>query len=219
MVIGEDGFAQIEFILDNPRIRHFVGEIEASKSRHTDPRDVIEAIRPTFEELLRDKTWLPDQYQDLSEVSGMGGGIGTWLLLRRRDGGLAFSSLVVPPGVQTPVHDHLAWGLVGLYRGEQDEEVFARQDDGRVDGLASVILVERRSLRPGDLYALLPESDIHRVKTTSAENSVSLHLLGIDNGCIWRHRFFPEENRVEPFRSGYVNSTCDESSQIGPKAG
>jgi hypothetical protein len=41
--------------------------------------------------------------------------------------------------------------------------------------------------------------------------SVSLHLLGNDNGCIWRHRFFPEEGRVEPFRSGYVNSDCVEA--------
>ena len=24
----------------------------------------------------------------------------------------------------TPVHDHLAWGLVGLYRGNQDEEFY-----------------------------------------------------------------------------------------------
>lgn len=31
-------------------------------------------------------------------------------------------SLVVPPGSMTPVHDHLAWGLVGLYKGNQDEE-------------------------------------------------------------------------------------------------
>ena len=31
---------------------------------------------------------------------------------------------------------------------------------------------------------LLPENDIHRVRTTSAITSVSLHLLGNDNGCI-----------------------------------
>ena len=30
--------------------------------------------------------------------------------------------------------------------------------------------------------------------------SVSLHLLGIDNGCIWRHRFVPEEGKVAPLQ-------------------
>ena len=59
-----------------------------------------------------------------------------WLLYRAGDGGLAFSSLVVPAGMQTPVHDHLAWGLVGLYRGEQEEDVFTRRDDASDDGPA-----------------------------------------------------------------------------------
>ena len=69
----------------------------------------------------------------------MGGGIGQWLLYRAEDGSLSLFSLVVPSGSATPVHDHLAWGLVGLYRGEQDEEIYAR--DGR-----RARLVERRAL-------------------------------------------------------------------------
>ena len=51
-----------------------------------------------------------------------------WLLYRAGDGSLSLFSLVVPPGAETPVHDHLAWGLVGLYRGTQDEEIFASGD-------------------------------------------------------------------------------------------
>ena len=97
----------------------------------------------------------------------MGSGIGMWLLYRAGDGGLAFSSLVVPPGAQTPVHDHLAWGLVGLYRGSQDEDVYPRHDDGDNEERAELAVVERRSLVPGDIYELLPENDIHRVRTTS----------------------------------------------------
>ncbi|HEU5434130.1 MAG TPA: hypothetical protein VFU81_20840, partial [Thermomicrobiales bacterium] len=75
---------------------------------------------------------------------------------------------------------------------------------------ARLRVAERRSLTPGDFYELFPETDIHRVRTTSDVTSVSLHLLGIDNGCIWRHRFYPDEQRVEPFRSGYVNLPCDD---------
>ena len=91
----------------------------------------------------------------------MGGGIGQWLLFRAADRSLSLFSLVVPPGSMTPVHDHLAWGLVGLYRGNQDEE-FYRPRGGELD------LVRRRPLEPGDFYALLPpRNDIHRVRTTS----------------------------------------------------
>jgi predicted metal-dependent enzyme (double-stranded beta helix superfamily) len=197
-----------QYILDTPRLRAFVEAIDNIRERINEPREVIAAIRPLFADLLADKTWLPDRYQDIADVSGMGRGIGTWLLYRAGDGSLAFSSLVVPPGVQTPVHDHLAWGLVGLYRGEQEEDVFTRRDDGSTEGEAELALAERRTLRPGDFYELLPDNDIHRVRTISDVTSVSLHLLGNDNGCIWRHRFYPDEGRVEPFRSGYVNVEC-----------
>jgi predicted metal-dependent enzyme (double-stranded beta helix superfamily) len=139
----------------------------------------------------------------------MGGGIGQWLLFRAGDRSLTLFSLVVPPGAQTPVHDHLAWGLVGLYRGTQDEEIFGDPDGAGAGGAIS--LLERRALVPGDFYALLPpRDDIHRVRTTSPETSVSIHLLTNDTGCVWRHAYEPESGAVRPFRSGYVNVACEE---------
>jgi len=110
----------------------------------------------------------------------------------------------VPSESETPVHDHLAWGLVGLYRGTQDEEIFAREGQ-------ELRLTERRALAPGDFYALLPpRDDIHRVRTTSAETSVSIHLLTNDTGCVWRHSFDPDSGEEHPFRSGYVNVPCED---------
>jgi predicted metal-dependent enzyme (double-stranded beta helix superfamily) len=134
----------------------------------------------------------------------MGGGIGQWLLCRAADGSLSFFALVVPPGAETPVHDHLAWGLVGLYRGTQDEEIYARRG-------GALELVERRGLVPGDFYALIPPTDdIHRVRTTSDETSVSLHLLTNDTGCVWRHAYDPATGAESDFRSGYANVDCRE---------
>jgi predicted metal-dependent enzyme (double-stranded beta helix superfamily) len=102
------------------------------------------------------------------------------------------------------VHDHLAWGLVGLYRGNQDEEIYAERDD-------CLKLTERRAIAPGDFYALIPpRDDIHRVRTTSADASVSIHLLTNDTGCIWRHSYDPESGERAPFRSGYANVSCDD---------
>jgi 3-mercaptopropionate dioxygenase len=115
----------------------------------------------------------------------MGGGIGQWLLFRTADRSLSLSSLVVPPGAETPVHDHLAWGLVGLYQGTQDEEIYAERNGG-------LRLLQSRSLASGDFYELIPpRDDIHRVRTTSEETSVSIHLLTNDTGCVWRHTFDP----------------------------
>jgi predicted metal-dependent enzyme (double-stranded beta helix superfamily) len=191
-----------EFVLDTPNVREFVAHVEAAISASGSPEEACEAIRPRFGELLADRSWLPDEYQAPAPESGMGGGIGQWLLYRDDDGSLSLFSLVVPPGSETPIHDHLAWGLVGLYRGTQDEEIFARRS-------GALELVERRPLRPGDFYALIPPSDdIHRVRTTSEETSVSIHLLTNDTGCVWRHTFDADSGEERPFRSGYVNVAC-----------
>lgn len=199
-----------EWVLDNATMRAFIGAVNEIRSREADPRAAIAAIRPHFAELLNTPEWLPAAYQEPASDSGMGSGIGMWLLYRAEDGSLAFSALVVPPGAQTPVHDHLAWGLVGLYRGEQEEDVFVRSDDGVDDHHADLVLSQRNRLTPGDFYELLPENDIHSVRTTSAVTSVSLHLLNNDNGCIWRHRFDPADGSVQPFRSGWLNVPCSE---------
>jgi predicted metal-dependent enzyme (double-stranded beta helix superfamily) len=192
-----------EFVLDTPRIRDFVGGVRHAIAAAPSPEAACDAIRPDFAELLADQTWLPDELAEAVPGSGMGGGIGQWLLYRAGDESLSLFALVVPSGSATPVHDHLAWGLVGLYRGEQDEEIYAREGD-------ELRLVERRALQAGDFYALFPpHDDIHRVRTTSPQTSVSIHLLTNDTGCVWRHSFDPETGAESPFRSGYANAACE----------
>jgi predicted metal-dependent enzyme (double-stranded beta helix superfamily) len=193
-----------EYVLDTAVVRAFVDDVRETIASASSPEQACEALRPRFAELLADSDWLPAQYQAAAPESGMGGGIGQWLLYRADDQSLSLFSLVVPPGSETPIHDHLAWGLVGLYRGEQDEEIYARRE-------GALELVERRSLVPGDFYVLIPpRDDIHRVRTTSAQTSVSIHLLTNDTGCVWRHAFDPASGEARPFRSGYVNVACED---------
>ncbi len=196
-----------EYALDTPAVRAFVDDVRAGIGAAPSPEAACDAIRPRFAELLADQSWLPPELGEAVPDSGMGGGIGQWLLYRAGDGSLSLFSLVVPSGSATPVHDHLAWGLVGLYRGEQDEEIYAHER-------GTLRLVERRALVPGDFYTLIPpRDDIHRVRTTSAQSSVSIHLLTNDTGCVWRHAYDPETGHASPFRSGYANVACaDEPS-------
>jgi 3-mercaptopropionate dioxygenase len=193
-----------QYPLDTPVVRAFIADVRDTIATAASPADACERIQPRFAELLADRDWLPTAYQEPAPESGMGGGIGQWLLHRAGDGSLSLFSLVVPPGAQTPVHDHLAWGLVGLYRGTQDEEIY-------VDAGGGLTLRERRALQTGDFYALIPpRDDIHRVRTTSTETSVSIHLLTNDTGCVWRHSFDVDSGATQPFRSGYVNVDCED---------
>jgi len=193
-----------EYVLDTPVVRGFITAVGSAIETAASPEEACDAFRPRFAELVRDAEWLPAEYQEGAAASGMGVGIAQWLLYRAGDGSLSLFSLVVPAGARTPIHDHLAWGLVGLYRGTQEEELYAERD-------GAWRLVDRRPLAPGDFYALLPpHNDIHRVRTTSPEASVSLHLLTNDTGCTWRHVYDAESGARSPFGSGYANTACED---------
>jgi predicted metal-dependent enzyme (double-stranded beta helix superfamily) len=197
------------FLVDTPEIRALIDETERVTAAIPRDEERVEALRPAFAALLAAEGWLPDAFARPDDKSRMGGGIGQYALYRARDGSLCLFSLVVPAGAETPVHDHLAWGLVGIYRGRQDETVYRRLDDGRDPGRARLQISRRQTLGPGELYTLLPPvDDIHFVRTVSDTPSISIHLLANDTACVWRHRFDVASGIVTPFRSGYANAPC-----------
>lgn len=210
LLLRESAMAD-EFICDTPEVRTFIGQVKAILSGDGSVTEKLAAIRPYFSRMMEDPTWLPEEFRRTPAVGGMGVGIANWLLYRDTNGTLSLAALVLPPGATTPVHDHLAWGLVGLYVGEQDEEVFethvpVRQNDKHTD----LRLAIKTHLQVGSFYELIPPSgDIHRLTTTSTGPSISLHLLTNDVGCVLRHRFVPETGEVGLFRSGYTNLQCE----------
>src|SRR5579871_1707302 len=131
-----------EFYLESQSFRAFVAAARRVADETGDREAAVRHLREPFAALLRDPSWLPNEFARPIEDSGMGRGIASYLLYRAADRSLSVSSLVVSSGTMTPVHDHLAWGLVGLYRGEQDEEVFRRLDDASRAGEARLALVE-----------------------------------------------------------------------------
>ena len=192
-----------EYVLDTPFVHDLIAEVKHRIGHADSAASASESIRPLFEAALANRDWLPEEFQQDVPGSGMGGGIGQWLLYRSADRSLCLFSLVVPPGSMTPIHDHLAWGLVGVYRGNQDEEFYLPSEDAIEPG-------RRRPLDPGDYYVLLPPiDDVHRVRTTSAETSVSIHLLANDTGCTERHTFDVDSGAQHPFRSGWANAECE----------
>jgi 3-mercaptopropionate dioxygenase len=212
---GTDEDCEEEYFLDNPSIYSFVETVDEMADRNEAIPDLLEELHEPFRDLLMDDEWLPEMYRELppeeyDDKGHMGDDIAQWLLYRR-DEKLALFSLVIPPRHETPVHDHLSWGLVGLYQGTQHEEFYRRLDDNDVDeGHAKLELVHEQEQARGDFYELVPpEGDIHSVRTTSDVPSVSIHLLGADVGCIPRHAFDPKADFVRQFQSGYTNVACE----------
>jgi 3-mercaptopropionate dioxygenase len=197
------------FLVDAPEIRGLVNEARRMTAGIADTVARVEALKPAFATLLAAEGWLPDEYASPDLTSGMGSGIGQYALYRAEDGSLTLFSLVIPAGAETPVHDHLAWGLVGVYRGRQQETIYRRTDDGRDETKAVLEISRTQAMDAGEFYSLVPpRDDIHFVKTLSDQPSVSIHLLANDTACVWRHRFDPSTGDVKAFRSGYSNAPC-----------
>jgi predicted metal-dependent enzyme (double-stranded beta helix superfamily) len=205
---------QYGYIVDVPEIRALIDETRRLMREVPDHSAKVEALKPAFSRLLAADGWLPEAFAQPDTKSGMGGGIGQYALYRDEAGELCLFTLVVPPGAATPVHDHLAWGIIGVYRGEQLDTTYARLDDGSEEGKATLQMVSEQVAPTGSFYTLLPpDGDIHYVKTLSEAPSVSIHLLANDTACVWRHRFDPAAGTVTPFRSGYSNAACPPEAQ------
>jgi 3-mercaptopropionate dioxygenase len=200
-----------ELFVEHQTLRRFIAVAIEIVRGNTDVATKLSQLRAPFGALLSDPEWLPDNFKQPAASTTMGYGVASLLLYRSEPKDLSLSTLVVAPGLATPVHNHLAWGLVGLYQGEKEEEEYDVRGDDEEMAVRPLTLRTRRVLRKGDFYELVPPwNDVHRVRTISPEPSVSLHLLANDIGCVVRKKFDPETGRAEPFRSGWSNAPCEE---------
>jgi len=185
-------------------LKAFIAEVEQVVASSEDRRDTIARLKPGFATLLADSTWLHADFRQPVARKFV-----QYAIYRAEDASLSVMAMVVPSGVATPVHDHRAWGLVGVYQGRQREKVYRRLDDGSRRDFADLQQIAENILSPGDLTTLLPpEGDIHMIETISAEASISIHILGNDIGCEQRHRYDVEHKSVQGFKSGYINTSC-----------
>jgi predicted metal-dependent enzyme (double-stranded beta helix superfamily) len=175
--------------------------VNAAIASGSEPEALIDRLRAPFAEFLAKDGWLP-----ASCTRPIPGKAASYVLLRSRDPEFVLFSMVLPAHESTKIHNHLAWGLIGLAQGRQHEVQYRRVDDGSNPNVAELAQTEVRDLELGDITRLLPPvDDIHIITTLSDVPSISIHLLGNDLGRIPRQLFYPEERRAETFISGYDN--------------
>ena len=111
-------------------------------------------------------------------------------------------SFVWGPGQKTPVHDHTVWGIIGMLRGSECAQAFARDAQGHL-----VVNGPEVTLNPGDLDKVSPTlGDIHlvrnafadRVGSTAFEDQVRDLALPVEFG-IENMNMFIDWNRSGPF--------------------
>jgi len=146
-------------------------------------REIVERARPLLEELLSVPDLLPPEYRQ-----SRGHKYGQYLLYKPEDEAFSVIAFVWGPGQASPVHDHLVWGLVGLYEGAIAEKRFRRVDDRSDPRRAVLQEIETVHAGAGDISFVYPdEADIHQVYNPHDQAAISIHVYGTDIGKQQRH--------------------------------
>jgi len=179
------------------RLRRFVADMTRLVEVHGHAEaDVADQARDLLAGLVAHDDWLPEAFA-LSDPTHYR----QYLLYADPLERFSLVSFVWGPGQQTPVHDHLVWGLVGMLRGSETETKYHR-----TAGTPALRPGTRTVLHPGMVGAVSPAGeDIHVVANALADqSSISIHLYGGNIGRIERHVFDPLSGAAKSFVSSYT---------------
>jgi 3-mercaptopropionate dioxygenase len=91
------------------------------------------------------------------------------------DGSFSVVAVVWRPGQVTPIHDHVAWCVVGVIQGAEYEQLYSLAADG-----SHLVEVGRSSNGAGEVSGFAPPGDIHRVANHGQDVSISINIYGAD---------------------------------------
>jgi predicted metal-dependent enzyme (double-stranded beta helix superfamily) len=178
------------------RLRHFIGALAELLDSHPLEEAALHRGGELLAQLVSVDDWLPDDYAQPDPERYQ-------QFLLHADSRQRFSivSFVWGPGQQTPIHDHRVWGLIGMLRGAEYSQGYARHPDG-------ALLPEgpRVRLAPGQVEAVSPRiGDIHQVRNALSDQvSISIHVYGANIGAVHRAVYQPDGSE-KLFISGYSN--------------
>ena len=91
------------------------------------------------------------------------------------DGSFSIVALLLWPGQETVIHDHVTWCAVAMIQGLEREELFT------LDPASDCLQLTRSSLNhPGEVSGFAPPGDIHRMSNPGSELSISINVYGTD---------------------------------------
>ena len=99
----------------------------------------------------------------------------THLLYTEPGGSFSIVAMVLRPGQETPIHDHVTWCVFGVIKGVESEELFIHnEEDGYLERKGNNINTT------GEVSGFAPPGDIHRVRNAHGVTAISIHIYGTD---------------------------------------
>jgi predicted metal-dependent enzyme (double-stranded beta helix superfamily) len=177
-------------------LRDFIAELSSLLDDTPNEAEILARSGRSLATLIAEDDWLPDAYAAPDPLRYR-----QYLLHRDARARFSVVSFVWGPGQATPVHDHRTWGLIGVLRGAELVETFARDDDGALRSTGPGTIA-----RPGAVDWVSPRiGDIHRVANAFDDRvSISIHVYGADIGAV-RRATYDGNGQPRPFISGYAD--------------
>lgn len=179
------------------RLREFVTGFARLLDQGPDEARILAEGGALLAGLVAQDDWLPEAYAQPDAQHYR-------QYLLHADSAERFSvvSFVWGPGQRTPIHDHTVWGLIGVLRGAEIAQAYARNEQGQFLPTGA----EHR-LQTGQVEAVSPRiGDVHQVSNAHADQtSISIHVYGANIGAVRRSVYAPD-GTAKPFVSGYSNS-------------
>ncbi|MBG8562097.1 MULTISPECIES: cysteine dioxygenase [Pseudomonas] len=179
------------------RLRQFIDELASLLDRETDEAALLDDGQRLLQQLVAHDDWLPPELAQPSPERYQ-----QYLLHCDSRQRFSIVSFVWGPGQTTPVHDHRVWGLIGMLRGAEYAQGFARNEHGALLPSGSPVRLER-----GQVEAVSPRiGDIHQVSNAFDDQvSISIHVYGANIGAV-RRAVYLADGSEKPFISGYSNT-------------
>ena len=155
----------------------FVDDVHDFRLAYPDQRRLATAVAHRLRQLLSDPRWLPPEY-----CEPFADRYRQHVLYVAPDGGYSVVSLVWLPGQETPIHNHVAWCVVGVYEGAERETRYHLYED-QADRQVFLVKGPTYTAVPGQTAALIPPAEnIHRVTNCTTDRTISIHVYGADIG-------------------------------------
>lgn len=183
-------------------IKRYIDEAESIVRSSKSESEVLRNLKPRLEKLLANPDLLGEAFTPRHDRFAMN------LIYMPEDCVFSVIGGVWNPGQTTPIHDHLTWALIGVYKGEERESLFRRLDDRSNPKFAKLELASENINKKGHV-TVLGSSGIHRVDNISNAPAISIHVYGRDIGNLERHSYDPMTGEVGRFVSGYCNVLRD----------
>ncbi len=158
-----------------PALSESISTILAQAADHQAVCHEIALLLPNF---LRQAHRLPQETRSPDPA-----GYRRTLLHEARDGAFSIGCFVWSPGQRTPIHDHTAWGVIGIAAGALRETSY-RLENGRPVADGSQVLVQGACA-----WCLPADGDIHQVGADGNGTALSIHVYGARFAEICRTRY------------------------------